>query len=101
MSSGRVLSGGTTIGKTAIPVVQILPEGPVARRRLEIPVRGCDHPDVDPDVRRAAHPADLALLQYPQQLGLHGGGHLADFVKQQSAPVSLLEVPRFSAPAPR
>ena len=42
----------------------------------------------------AAHPADLALLQHPQQLGLELERQVADLVQQQRALVGQLEEPR-------
>ena len=65
---------------------------------LEIPVRGRDDPDVDPDVARAAHAAERLLLQEPQQLGLQRRRHLADLIEEHRAFVGLLEQPTLLLP---
>ena len=40
---------------------------------------------------RAAEALEFALLQDAQQLHLHGGGHVADFVEEERAFVGQLE----------
>ena len=52
--------------------------------------RGND-PDIDLVGLHAAQGAHLALLQYPQELGLQGQGHVADLVKEQGAAVGRVE----------
>jgi hypothetical protein len=37
------------------------------------------------------------LLQHPQELGLHGGWHVADFIKKNGAAIGQLESPLAAA----
>ncbi len=48
-------------------------------------MRGCDEAEVDALGLRRADRHDLALLNGTQQLGLHAGGELADFVEEDGA----------------
>jgi len=57
----------------------------------EIAVRGRDDPDVNPDRPRAAETFQLAVLEYPQQLGLHLQRKLADLVQEDAGAVGDLE----------
>src|ERR1039458_8381896 len=53
---------------------------------------GHDHADVDRNGAVAAHPFHLPLFQYAQQLGLHHQRHVADFIQEQGAAMSLLSI---------
>ena len=64
-------------------VVQVLAEAAFIDGRFQVAVRGGEDADVDGDFLLAADRPDLALLQGPQQLGLRGQRHLADFVEKQ------------------
>ena len=55
------------------------------------PIGGGDDAHVHLDGLRAADPFEGAFLQDAQQLGLHGGGHVADFVEEDRAAVGHLE----------
>ena len=71
--------------------VEEVTEGAVRDHRLEVAVGRRDDPDVDLAHLVGAHLPDLALLQDPQQLLLHGRAHVPDLVQEQRAPVGLLE----------
>ena len=71
--------------------VEILSQAPLAKRRVEIDVRGADQTKVDVDDPVAPDRPVLALLQHPQQLRLEVRRHLADFVEQQRAALGHLE----------
>src|SRR3954464_7196534 len=75
------------------PVVEVLPE--IASRDAvgEIAVGGGHDAYVDAPALVLADASNLALLQGPQELDLHGGGHLADFVEQQRSAVRRFEQP--------
>ena len=92
MSSGRSRSGGTWIGITAQPEVQILAEVPLLDLLLEVLVGRGDDADVHLDRPRRSEPLDLAFLQHAQHLGLRLGAHVADFVEEDRAAVGLLEL---------
>src|SRR5262249_61018428 len=62
----------------------------------EISVLPDDPARVDADRPLAADPLELALLQQPQQLGLHRRRHVADLVEEQRAAVGLLELAEMS-----
>ena len=73
------------------PEEQILPELPLADRRLQIVV--CRRQDSHID-RQGAGGADrlhLAVLQHPEYLGLGPRAHVADLVQEDRAAVSLNE----------
>ena len=56
-------------------------------------MRGHEDADVHADGFVSTDTLDLAFFQNAQELGLHGDGHVADFVKKQSAAIGLLEFP--------
>src|SRR5690554_3230575 len=72
-------------------VEQILPEAAGLHQFFQVLVRGGDDAHIHLDGGGAAYPVKLAVGQYPQQSGLGVGGHVADFVQEQSAAVGLLE----------
>jgi Aldo/keto reductase family len=63
--------------------IEILAEALLRDGRVEIAVRGGDDPDVEGDLSIPADGSHLALLQRPQQLGLHAERHVADLVEKQ------------------
>ena len=71
-------------------VVQILPEPALGNPLGQVPVRGRNDADID-RCRSSTDRHDDLVLKYTQDLGLHGGRHVADLVKQQSAAVRLTE----------
>ena len=73
-------------------VVEILAERALAHQCVEVAVGGRDDAHVDGDRAIAADPLDLALLEHAQQLGLHGGRHVADLVEEERAALGLLEL---------
>ena len=73
------------------PVVEVLAEAPGLDLGFEVAVGGGDDAHVDLDGAGAADALQLAFLQHAQQLGLEGGGDLADLVEEQGAAVGLLE----------
>ena len=55
-------------------------------------MRGHNHAHIDRGGLARADALDLALFQHAQQLGLHGGGHVANLVQKQRAAMRLLEL---------
>ena len=72
-------------------VVEILPEPAGADLRLEVAVRGRDHPHVDLLDARGADGLDLALLQDAEELRLEPDGELANLVEDEGPAVGLRE----------
>ena len=72
-------------------VVQVLPEAALHGLLQQVLVGGGDDAHVHRDHPAAAHPADLLLLQDPQQLHLGLPGDLADLVQKQGAAVGQFE----------
>ena len=72
-------------------VIQILAEAAGLHLGLQIAIGGRDHPHVDVARLPAAHGADLALLQNPQELGLKDRGNFADPVEKNGAAIGALE----------
>ena len=59
---------------------------------LEVAVGGGEQADIDLAGATTAQLLHLAALQYPQQLGLHRQGQLADLVEEQGGAVGKLEL---------
>ena len=81
-------------------VVEVFPEPLFPDRLFDIPVRGCDDPDIRLDGLVAADALEFVLLQHAQQFHLHRRGKLPDLVEEQGAPVGRLEPADASAVAP-
>ncbi len=88
---GPLAKGGQRDGDHVEPVVQVLPEASLPDFFLELAVGGRDHAHVHVDVGRSANPPERPLFEEPQQLGLEGRHHLADFVEKHRAAVGRLE----------
>src|SRR5712671_2372951 len=73
-------------------MIQVFAEAALLDERVEVAVRRDDDAGVDDDRSLAADAFELALLEEPQQLRLHGRRHVADFVEEQRAAVGLLEL---------
>ena len=73
-------------------VIQVLAKRSFPDERLEIAVCRSEHACIHHDRALAANPFELAFLQQPQQLRLHGRRHVADFVEEQRTAVRLLEL---------
>ena len=52
-----------------------------------------DHPDVNRNILRAAHPPEIGFLKYPEQLALKLIGHGVQLVQQKRAVVGLFKQP--------
>ena len=74
------------------PVKEVLPELTIAHQGFQIAVRR--HHDSHVHLGRlvGADAFDFAFLQHPQQLGLHGQGHVPDFVEEYRSPFGLFEL---------
>src|SRR5579864_2447274 len=68
-------------------IVQIFAEEIFGHSFVEIAVGGGDDAHIDGNLTSAAHRANSTLLQYAQQLDLHGQSHLADFIEEDRAAV--------------
>ena len=73
------------------PVIEILAKLAARLLRVEIAMRGGDHPHVDRNRLRRADRPHFALLQHAQQLDLQRQRHVADLVEEQRAAVGRLE----------
>ena len=83
------------------PVEQIAPQDPALDRLLRIPVGRGDEPDIDLGVGRLGpDPADHAVLDHPEQLGLEGERHFGQLVQKQGAPVGGFQEPGLVAIGP-
>jgi hypothetical protein len=95
LAQGRQLDGDDVE-----PVVEVLAESPLLHLRPQVGVGGRHQPHVDRTGLDAADPADLALLDHPQQLGLDVGRDGADLVEEEvpswaasNRPLRLLTAP--------
>src|SRR5439155_14326733 len=68
-------------------IIQVLAKRALFNHRIEIAVSGGDDSYVDLVRRRCADLLDFALLNQAQDPDLQFEGHLADFVKEQCAPI--------------
>ncbi len=71
--------------------VEVFAEGFVADGVEEIFVGGGEEADVDFDGVVGAEAGDFAVLQDAEEFGLHGEGHVADFVEEEGAAVGVFE----------
>ncbi len=78
-------------------VEQVLAEEALLHHGLEVPVRGGQHPHVDPDLRGGADTPKRRRIEHTQQLDLRREAHLADLVEENRPPVCHLEQPGFRA----
>ena len=77
----------------AQPVQQVLAELAGGDQVGQVAIGGGDHAHVDPRLRFVrADGLDFAVLEKPQQQGLHAQAHLADFVEKQRAAMRELEL---------
>ena len=94
---GNVFGTLTEIGNANSDDVQtmkkIFAETSIGNQCFEILMRCCNDAHIDLDRGCAAHPVELAVLQYAQQSCLKVCRHVADFVEKQRAAVGLLEAP--------
>src|ERR1700730_3094031 len=72
-------------------VVQIFPQTLFLDGLLRRPVGRGNDADVDECLERSSQTANFAVLEDAQKLGLGTDRHLRDFIKEQRAPVRLLE----------
>src|SRR5436309_4593358 len=75
-------------------VIQVLAQLAFRNRVLRNLVGGSNDPHVYGALNFAAQASHLAVFQDAQQLSLSAGGHLADFVEKQRAPLGQLEASR-------
>ena len=72
-------------------VQQILAEGSLGDRRVEVSMRRRDDPHVDGLVALRPHRPHLRVLEHAQQLGLQLGGHVSDLVEEEGSARRLAE----------
>ena len=70
-------------------------------QRFKIAMRSHDHAHIDWSWFVRADPFDDRLFEDTEQLGLHGRGHVADFVKEQRAAMGLFEFAGVALPVTR
>ena len=72
-------------------VKQILAELSGGDHLLNIPVGCGNEPHIDADRGDAPHPQQRSFLDNPQQLDLHGDGHLANLIEKNRSAVGRLQ----------
>ena len=73
------------------PIEEVVAELAFVDHAAQVLAGGRHHADVHPADLVSADRLDLAVLERPQQLGLHGRGHVADLVEEQRASVDHLK----------
>lgn len=68
-------------------VKQVFAKRSVRDHGPQVPVGGRNHADVHRNGPVDAERGDLLVLQNAQQLGLHGGRHVADFIQEKRASI--------------
>src|ERR1700728_3099876 len=81
-------------------VVKIFAQPLCSQSVRNVDVGGGQNAHVHANDRSAAHPRELLVLQYVEQLGLQRRRHLADFVEQNRSPVAQFELARFGMSRP-
>ena len=82
---------GQAQGEHGQAVIEVLPEGALTHRRLQIRVGGADHPHIRGLRFRRTQSAHHALLQHLEELGLGRLSELSDLVEKDHAPMRSLE----------
>ena len=77
------------------PEIEVLAEIPPGDLLFEIPVRGGDHPQIDPFRTCLADLQEFAVFEHTQQFRLQIHRHFTDFVKEQCTSVGLFQQPLF------
>ena len=72
-------------------VEQVIPKEPLGHARLQVLMRGRNHPHAALHRLVAPHAVEVAFGQHPQQPRLHLGRHVADLIQKESPPFGLLE----------
>jgi hypothetical protein len=75
--------------QTVEPVVEVFPETTRNYFGPQFPVGRADDGDVHLEVSRPPERGDNPFLQYPQEAGLEGQGHVADLVEEERPVVGL------------
>ncbi len=97
---GALAQGWHLDGKHVDAIVQILPKGAGIDHGFQILVGGGEDSHVGMNSARATDTLITMLLQYPQQLDLHGQWHVANFIEEQRATFRQLETPDASGNGP-
>ena len=83
---------GNADGQAIEAVVQVFAEQAFCHPLAQVAVGGADDSHIHRDAAVGAQRCDDPLLQGPQQPGLHGQRHVADFVEEQCAAVGHLNL---------
>ena len=78
-------------GEDVQPVIQVLPELLRLDELFQVPVGGGNHAHIRRNGERAAHALELALLQDPEELDLHGPRQVSNLVQEKGAALGKLE----------
>ena len=73
------------------PVIQILPELAFAHQGRQVPVCGCDNPDIHIDIGLPAHAQKRTLFERAQQLGLNLNIGIGNLIQHQGSPERVLK----------
>ena len=93
ISSRLSRSDGMRIGKHIQAVKQIAAKLFLRHALRQIPIGGCDQPQIHFDRSRPSQPFEFMVLQNPQQLGLQLQRDFADLVEEESAFISQFQAP--------
>ena len=73
------------MGDHVQPVVEIQAKPAFPDFCLQVAVRGCKQADICLEQPRAPQPPELTRLENPENLDLHGRGHLSHLIEKYSA----------------
>src|SRR5512132_3455309 len=80
-------------GQYLQPIVKVLAEQAAPYLVPELAVRCAHHPRIHREGPDVAHPANLSILEHPEELGLQRQRHLGDLVEEERSGVRRLEQP--------
>ncbi|MNO74466.1 hypothetical protein D3C76_654660 [compost metagenome] len=92
--------GGNQQQALAEPVVEVGPKLPLLHVAAEGLMGGGDEAKIGVVLLLCPEGPVAAGFQHPQQLGLHGGGHVPHLVQEQGAPIGLGHQPRLVGQRP-
>ena len=74
-------------------VIQILSQRSILHHFKRVAIRGGDDADIGLQLLLAAQAAKPEVFENPQEFGLHGHGHLYQFVQEQRASLRIFHSP--------
>src|SRR6202041_1549176 len=87
--------------KNVKPVKEVAPKCASSDSRLQVTIRGSNHPNISSDGSSSTDALEFMFLQNPQQSDLGLGRKLSDFIEEDRASFGQLKAPQAPLSSPR